>query len=182
MTRPGDGLPAAPAGCGRFLASDADRDQVIDVLKAAFVQGRLTKDEFDARVGATLASRTYADLAAHTADIPAALPGRPSGPQRSQPVRKIARRSAHPQMTKVVRSRACVIIAAGRRAGTFCLAVGRVSDPQACSVAGEQKTQDRLAGVWGPAARAWSGEEPSRVAGFPIDLSGRQRVLGFPPN
>jgi hypothetical protein len=175
MTGPGDGLPAAMAGCGRLRASDADRDQVIDVLKAAFVQGRLTKDEFDARVGAALAARTYADLAAHTADIPATLPG-------AQPAGKIARRPARPQMTKVVRSRAGVIIAAGRRAGSFCLAVGGVSDPQAWSVAGQPKTQDRLVGVWGPAARAWSGEERQRVAGFPIDLSGRQRVLGFPPN
>jgi hypothetical protein len=175
MTGPGDGLPAATAGCGRLRASDADRDQTIDVLKAAFVQGRLTKDEFDARVGATLASRTYADLAAHTADLPARLPG-------GKPAGKPAPGPAWPQMTKAVRSRACVIIAAGRRAGSFCLAVGGVCHPQACSVAGEQKTQNRLAGVWGPAARAWSGEEPSRVAGFPVDLSGRQRVLGFPPN
>ena len=38
---------------------------------AAFVQERLTKDEFDLRVGRALASRTYADLAALTADIPA---------------------------------------------------------------------------------------------------------------
>jgi hypothetical protein len=172
MTRPGDGLPA---GCGRFRASDADRDQVIDVLKAAFVQGRLTKDEFDARVGAALASRTYADLAAHTADLPAVLLG-------AQPMREPARRSARPQMTKVVRSRACVIIAAGRRAGSFCLAVGGVSDPQASPEHGSQKTQDRLVGVWGLAAYAWSGEERPRVAGFPIDLSGRQRVLGFPTN
>ena len=37
------------------------------MLKAAFVQGRLTKDELDARVGQTFASRTYADLAALTA-------------------------------------------------------------------------------------------------------------------
>jgi hypothetical protein len=41
------------------------------VLKAAFVQGRLAKDEFDARVGQTFASRTYAELAVITADIPA---------------------------------------------------------------------------------------------------------------
>ena len=32
------------------------------MLKAAFVQGRVTKDEFDARVGQAFASRTYAEL------------------------------------------------------------------------------------------------------------------------
>ena len=51
-------------------ASHTDREQAIDMLKAAFVQGRLAKDEFDLRVGQVLASRTYADLNALTADIP----------------------------------------------------------------------------------------------------------------
>jgi len=51
-------------------ASHADREQVIDMLKTAFVQGRLAKDELDLRVGQVLASRTYADLGALTADIP----------------------------------------------------------------------------------------------------------------
>jgi hypothetical protein len=54
-------------------ASRADREQVIDMLKTAFVQGRLTKDELDMRVGQVLASRTYADLNALTADIPTGL-------------------------------------------------------------------------------------------------------------
>jgi hypothetical protein len=58
---------------GRVRASHADRDQVVAVLKAAFVQGRLTKDEFEARVGQTFASRTYAELAVITADIPGSL-------------------------------------------------------------------------------------------------------------
>jgi hypothetical protein len=55
---------------GRLRTSQADREQAIDVLKAAFVQGRLTKDEFSLRVGRVFASRTYADLGALTADIP----------------------------------------------------------------------------------------------------------------
>jgi hypothetical protein len=55
---------------GQLRTSRADREQAIDVLKAAFVQGRLTKDEFDLRVGQVFASRTYADLGALTADIP----------------------------------------------------------------------------------------------------------------
>jgi Domain of unknown function (DUF1707)/ABC transporter substrate-binding protein PnrA-like len=52
-------------------ASDTDREQVIEVLKAAFVQGRVTKDEFDLRVGLVLRSQTYAGLDSLTADIPA---------------------------------------------------------------------------------------------------------------
>ncbi len=72
MVGPGD----ETAGRGRYSclrASHADREQVIDVLKAAFVQGRLAKDEFDRRVGRVLASRTYADLNGLIADMPAGL-------------------------------------------------------------------------------------------------------------
>src|SRR5690348_7067633 len=54
-------------------ASRADRERVIDLLKAAFVQGRLDRDEFDARIGQAVASRTYGELAAVTAGIPAEL-------------------------------------------------------------------------------------------------------------
>jgi Domain of unknown function (DUF1707) len=64
--------PAPPAPSqppGRLKASDADREQVIDLLEAAFVHGRLTKDDLDTRVGHALTSRTHADLAALTADI-----------------------------------------------------------------------------------------------------------------
>jgi hypothetical protein len=46
---------------------------VIGTLKAAFVQGRLDRDELDLRVSQALASRTYAELAAVTADLPAGL-------------------------------------------------------------------------------------------------------------
>jgi hypothetical protein len=61
------------AGRGHLRASHADREQVIGVLKVAFVQGRLDRDEFDLRVSQTLASRTYAELAAVTGDLPAGL-------------------------------------------------------------------------------------------------------------
>jgi hypothetical protein len=60
-----------------------DREQVISALKAAFVQGRLTSDEFDARVGQALASRTRAELAAITADIPV-VPVGPAGVQSAR--------------------------------------------------------------------------------------------------
>jgi len=66
MAGAGDELAAG----GYFLASDADRERVIDTLRAAFAEGRLTRDEFDARVARTAGSRTYVELAAVTADIP----------------------------------------------------------------------------------------------------------------
>jgi hypothetical protein len=76
---------AGAAGRGRLRTSRADREQAVEALKAAFVEERLTMDELDARVGQALASRTYADLAALTADIPAgssaALPPKPTRAQ-----------------------------------------------------------------------------------------------------
>jgi len=88
------GLQDAMAAGGdrdRLRASHADREHVIDRLKAAYVYGLVTKDEFDARVSQTLASRTYAQLAVVTADIPAGLPVappplRPAPAQASPPV------------------------------------------------------------------------------------------------
>jgi hypothetical protein len=56
---------------GRLRASTADRERAIDVLKAAFAEGRLTKDEYDERTGRVYGSRTYAELGALTSDLPA---------------------------------------------------------------------------------------------------------------
>jgi hypothetical protein len=63
MAGPGHEM-AAGGGRGHLRASHADREQVIGTLKAAFVAGMLAKDEFDARVGQTLASRTFLAVAA----------------------------------------------------------------------------------------------------------------------
>jgi len=73
MAGPGDEIAAGTGSRAHLRASYADREQVIGTLKAAFVQGRLVKDEFDLRVGRALAPRTYGELAALTADLPAGL-------------------------------------------------------------------------------------------------------------
>lgn len=86
MTGPGDDRAAAAGGHGYLRAGHADRDQTVNVLKAAFVQGRLARDEFEQRLGQALTSRTYADLRAVTADLPAGLvppaPPAPPAPAR----------------------------------------------------------------------------------------------------
>ena len=87
---PGGQLAAAGAGRSHFRAADSDRELVVEVLKGAFVQGRLTKDEFDARVGRTFTSRTYAELAALTADIPAEPA---EARRRREPRRQVSRRA-----------------------------------------------------------------------------------------
>ena len=71
MAGPGDEIAAAASqGDGRLRASHADREQVIEVLKVAFVRERLAKDDFDLRVGQAFAARTHAELAAVTAGLP----------------------------------------------------------------------------------------------------------------
>jgi Domain of unknown function (DUF1707) len=89
-TRPGDETAAGARGRGHLRASHADRERVVGTLKAAFVAGMLAKDEFDLRVSQTFASRTYAELATLTADLPAmpaaAQPPKPARARGEQPV------------------------------------------------------------------------------------------------
>jgi Domain of unknown function (DUF1707) len=59
-----------PLACGHLRTSQADRERAIDVLKAAFAEGRLDQEEYVERMGQAHASRTYAELAALTADLP----------------------------------------------------------------------------------------------------------------
>jgi len=83
-------MPADPPSSPALRASDADRDRVIELLRAAVADGRLDPVEFDERVDAALAARTLDALAPLTADLIAApgsggavmLPraGTPSGP------------------------------------------------------------------------------------------------------
>ena len=91
MTEPGDDRTAAAGG--RLRASRTDRERVIELLKVAFVQDRLTHGELDTRIGLALASRTYADLADLTADIPAgpAAAGPAAAEPAGTPARTLAR-------------------------------------------------------------------------------------------
>jgi hypothetical protein len=84
MAEPRGTMAIAAVGRDHLRASHADREHVIGALKTAFAAGRLTKDEFDRRVDRTLASRTYADLAAVTVGITA-------GPCGSKPSRPLTR-------------------------------------------------------------------------------------------
>jgi len=61
-------------------ASSADRERAVDVLKAGFAEGRLTQDEYNDRMGRAYAARTYGDLAALTADLPAGASPLPAWP------------------------------------------------------------------------------------------------------
>jgi len=53
-----------------ILASDNERESVVDVLRDAYTDGRLTLDEFEERMSAAYAARTWADLRELTGDLP----------------------------------------------------------------------------------------------------------------
>jgi hypothetical protein len=66
------GYPEAGGEQGRMRAGDADRDRVAELLNTAYVEGRLSRDEHDARLESALSARTYADLDQLVSDLPAA--------------------------------------------------------------------------------------------------------------
>jgi len=79
------GYPVPQAGYqvrahASMRASSADRERAVDVLKAGFTEGRLTQDEYNDRMGRAYAARTYGDLAALTADLPAGASPVPAWP------------------------------------------------------------------------------------------------------
>ncbi len=77
-----------PVPRGELRASHEDRDRVVEVLRVAAGDGRLTAEELDERVGAALTARTYNELAALVADLPSA-PGAPvSVPVSAAPAAK----------------------------------------------------------------------------------------------
>jgi hypothetical protein len=71
-----------------MLASTADRDRAAGVLKASFIEGRLTKEELELRVGQVLTAPLFTDVMALTYDLPAGLFGRlPAHPATPAPPR-----------------------------------------------------------------------------------------------
>ena len=113
MTGPGDEVEAAARGPGGLRASHADREQVIDIVKAAFARGQLTMGELEARVGQVLAARTYAELSAATVGIPAGSDvDRPLEPARAQ-LRRSRNRPARPGIWVIT----AITLAAGVWAG-----------------------------------------------------------------
>lgn len=66
-------------------AADVDRDRVAEVLNVAYVEGRLSRDEHDARLETAFAARTYADLDQVVSDLP-----RAPGAAAAQPAPSVA--------------------------------------------------------------------------------------------
>lgn len=81
-------LSNATEARGQARASSVDREGVIDVIKAAFADGRLTREELLERVERAHTSRTRAELAALSADLPSGAPG-PLPPVASAPAAQL---------------------------------------------------------------------------------------------
>jgi Domain of unknown function (DUF1707) len=104
-------MEAAAGGLGDLRASHADRERVIDTVKAAFARGQLTAGELDAQVGQALTARTFAELAAVTVSIPAEADlVRPPKPARA-PLRQ--------PRNRLVNRGVCVITATTLAAGVW---------------------------------------------------------------
>jgi hypothetical protein len=74
-SRPGYFDPGGAAHMHAALrASDSDREQLVDVLKAAFSEGRLTQDEYTARMEQAYTAKTYGELRTLVGDLPSPVP------------------------------------------------------------------------------------------------------------
>jgi hypothetical protein len=69
-SRPGRSVSDPVTVPGETRVSDAERSRVIELLKQHTADGRLTLEEFEGRVGETLASRTGSDLRMVLRDLP----------------------------------------------------------------------------------------------------------------
>ncbi len=103
---------------GRLRASHADREQVVEVLKDAFAQGRLDKAELDGRLDWALSSRTYAELTALTADIPV----------RAEPAPEPVQARPRPRVSAEVKAGARAIAAIYLTAGLLWLGAALAGD------------------------------------------------------
>ena len=80
MTEPGNEMAAEAGNENQLLMY---RERVTRTLRAALAQGRLTEDEYDERIGRASASRSRAELAALTADLPVGRIDAPIRPPRA---------------------------------------------------------------------------------------------------
>lgn len=76
----GAGNQTAGEGRGKIRAADADRDRVAGILGTAYGEGRLSRDEYDARLEEALAARTYGDLDRLVTDLPVLAAAPAAGP------------------------------------------------------------------------------------------------------
>jgi hypothetical protein len=70
---PGGELEGPLGAAARVLVSDADRSRFADVIGDAYAEGRLTREEYEERLGATMVARTVGDLVPVLDGLPPAV-------------------------------------------------------------------------------------------------------------
>ena len=116
MTAPGisqfELVDPAPAGqlIPSVRASDADRERTIGMLSEAFAEGRLTTEEHSARVEHVYGARTYAELAAVSADLPAGPLAGPPSPRSAAPASHLTAAANHRMNPLAVAALVCSVI------------------------------------------------------------------------
>jgi hypothetical protein len=91
--------PTHPHRDGELRASHADRDGVVEQLRIAAGDGRLTPDELDERLEAALTARTYSELAALITDLPAVGQQASVAPQQARELMRFDRRGGNVSQT-----------------------------------------------------------------------------------
>jgi hypothetical protein len=105
---PQPGVPAGGTGGSApwmnpaWLAASADRERAVGIIRAAFAEGRLSQDELDDRVGQAYAARTYGDLWALTADLPAGPFAPAYGPVAVVPEKSLSPASWRPAAALII--------------------------------------------------------------------------------
>lgn len=133
----GAGNPVAGAGRGAIRAADADRDRAAGILGTAYSEGRLSKDEYDGRLAAAFAARTYADLDQVLTDLP--VPGATAG--AAEPA------TVPPAVPAVARTNSCAIASLACGLGQF--AVGPLATIPAIVLGHMARNQIRRTGEQG---------------------------------
>jgi hypothetical protein len=91
----GEVSPVSRTSSGELRASHADRDSVVEQLRIAAGDGRLTPEELDQRLEVALTAKTYAELTALTADLPAGRQPAGVAPKQARDLLRFDRRGGN---------------------------------------------------------------------------------------
>jgi Domain of unknown function (DUF4190)/Domain of unknown function (DUF1707) len=79
----GPGYGTAGVARAQMRASTEDRDRAVELVTRAYTEGRLTKDEHDARVERAMTAATFAELDSVVIDLPGGGPVAPPPAQKT---------------------------------------------------------------------------------------------------
>jgi hypothetical protein len=77
------GYGGAGVGRAQMRASTVDRDRAVELITRAYTEGRLSKEEHDARVERAMTAGTFADLDSVVIDLPGGGPPPPPAPLKT---------------------------------------------------------------------------------------------------